>query len=406
MQPLRLESLHGSNYKAFEQRFDLDIAPLTILFGRNGSGKSALLRLPLALLAGLRGGSAAGLPLNVRGMRMGDDLRSFVHGAVVGRFELGVRLRGDVAYELNFRVGHDTRTTFRLPGQWIEQWSVRNENKALVEFEWQRAGKTYRSSLGPAPTSFGGLVPMLPDGMRHPAMAYLHPLPTIVHLGPARAVPLDEFEVEQPNVELDVGSDGASTRKVLGMLKSRTALAERVIEFVRRCFDVELRIEDVAQGPVQGTIVRARPARSKSELLPLVELGTGLGHALPLLVQYAIASDEPGTVVLCEEPEAHCHPAVHARIADAVLDAVLPGNCSTIIETHSETFVLRVRRRVAEGKLRPDQVAFYWIDDERDGVELRRLSIDERGRIADWPEGWFDSALHEVQAIRRAVEAP
>ncbi len=407
---LRLERIRGANYKAFQRSFELELAPLTVIFGRNGSGKTALLRLPLVLASALTGGDSPGLPLSVRGLRLGDSLASLVHGGVVDRYELAVDFCHGARYHLDVVVGHDTTTTKRLPGQWVDRWTLRDDSGGITDFSWNSRGRHYlhesTTSLDD-PATFRGFVPVMADGTTHPIATWLRfpHAPRVVSLGAARGVPGEPFAPEQPNVGLDVESDGAATRRVLGALRTpaRQAILDRIVTTLRDCFDVDLRVEEVAQGPVQGTIVLAKPCR-RSTWLPLSELGTGLVHALPLLVQYAIAANgEDGpSLILCEEPEAHSHPTVHARLADSIAEAVLSGNCSTVVETHSETFVLRLRRRIAEGQLRPDQVAFYWVDDEQGTTELRRLDLDEHGDIADWPEGWFDAALHEVQAIRRA----
>jgi len=72
-----------------------------------------------------------------------------------------------------------------------------------------------------------------------------------------------------------------------------------------------------------------------------------------------------------------------------------------LIETHSETFVLRIRRRIAEG-LPPEQVVLYWVDDESIQTVLRRIGFGEDGSVEGWPEGWFSTASDEVRAIYRA----
>lgn len=414
--PLRLKTIRGANYKAFDGAFNLEIAPVTVVFGRNGSGKTALVRLPLAIAEALAGAGsgAAGLPLQVRNMVLGKTLASFVHGGTADRYELGVSLeRGDRTLELDVAVMKDPRTETRLPGQWIERWSLQAKPGQHASFTWSREDKRYRAEHpeGAEPAAyFRGLVPFLSDGARHPAALELGVGPRVLHLGAARGIPGEDFVPEQPNVVLDVESDGASTRRVLGALKfhPRQEILATVIENVRTCFDVDLRVEEVAQGAIQGMVCTAKPCDRSSYQL-LTELGTGLAHALPLLVQYAVAAhDDEGSssLILCEEPEAHAHPQVQARIADVVWRSVMKGRCATVIETHSETFVLRIRRRVAEGLLRPEDVAFYWVDDEGAATEVRRLHIDRSGHIEGWPEGWFDTAMHEVREIHRAMGAP
>ncbi len=412
--PFTLKEIRGANYKAFEGSFGVRLAPLTLVFGRNGSGKTALVRLPLAIAEALSGPDAPGLPARVRNLALGNTLASFVHGGAADRYELGAVLeRGDRRLDFDVSVMKDPKTSTRLPGQWIERWSLQEGSEPAWRFAWSRDRKSYETELpegSPPPTRFRGLIPTLPDGARHPAARELGLGLHVVHLGAARGIPGEDFAPEQPNVVLDVESDGAATRRVLGMLKQhpRPEILASVIDSVRECFDVDLRVEEVAQGAIQGTALSAKPCGRASHH-PLAELGTGLAHALPLLVQYAIAAhgaDESPPLILCEEPEAHAHPQVQARLADVVWRSVIAGRCSTIVETHSETFVLRIRRRVAEGALRPQDVALYWVDDEAATTEVRRLHIDERGHIEDWPEGWFDTAVHEVRAIHRAMGAP
>jgi len=412
--PLRLLQVRASNYKAFEQPFELDLAPLTLLFGRNGSGKSALVRLALGLAEALGGGDSPGLPLRVGDISLGNSLLGFVHGAVSnGEYGIGATVLGGEGQPLHLDVlvRKDPRTTLRLPGQWIERWSLRAGDDELETFSWNRTDKRYNGSLHPehaAPATFAGLLPVSADGGFHPLVARLRPTPQVIHIGAARGIPGEDFIVQQPKVTLDVGSTGLHTRRVLGALRThpRPEILQAIVEMVRACFNFDLRVEEVAQGPIQGTILEAKPC-GRSTWLPLAEIGTGLSHALPMFVQYALAA-HPGeespspSLLICEEPEAHAHPQIQARIADIILQTVRSGHCTTLVETHSETLVLRIRRRIAEG-FPPDKVAIYWVDDEQATTQVRRLHLDERGNVEDWPEGWFDSAMHEVSAIHRAL---
>ena len=50
-----------------------------------------------------------------------------------------------------------------------------------------------------------------------------------------------------------------------------------------------------------------------------------------------------------EEPELHLHPSAHALVADLFLQAATSDGSRVrfLVETHSETFLLRLRRRIA-----------------------------------------------------------
>jgi predicted ATPase len=62
-----LVGLSFQNYKAFPERESVEIRPLTVLIGRNSSGKSAIARLPLLLAGALSERAEAPIELDVEG---------------------------------------------------------------------------------------------------------------------------------------------------------------------------------------------------------------------------------------------------------------------------------------------------------------------------------------------------
>mgnify|MGYP006276077949 CR=1 FL=1 len=104
----------------------------------------------------------------------------------------------------------------------------------------------------------------------------------------------------------------------------------------------------------------------------------------------------PSTPII-EYPESGIHPAYHGHLADHHLVSFSP----TVVITHSDEFILRVRRRIAEKTVSPECVALYWVD-ENTGVG-RRILLNERGTPDYWPEGFFAESQAEFMAIRRAL---
>jgi predicted ATPase len=106
---------------------------------------------------------------------------------------------------------------------------------------------------------------------------------------------------------------------------------------------------------------------------------------------------------IVEHPEMGLHPSAHGTLADRYIQAAQLDSSRFLIETHSENFILRLRRRIAEGALPPDDVALYWIEDAVQSCpRVKRITLDEKGGIDFWPRGVFTEDLKEVQAIRRA----
>lgn len=67
-----------------------------------------------------------------------------------------------------------------------------------------------------------------------------------------------------------------------------------------------------------------------------------------------------------------------------------------IVESHSEHFLNRLQRRVAERKLDPGEVAIYFCSHGRKGAAMKRLELDEEGEIANWPDHFFGDEMADI----------
>ncbi|ENI5461280.1 AAA family ATPase [Flavobacterium psychrophilum] len=62
-----INKISFKNYKLFKEKQTLELKPITILIGKNNSGKSAVLKLPVLI-----SNSLEGLPINWK-YKIGDD---------------------------------------------------------------------------------------------------------------------------------------------------------------------------------------------------------------------------------------------------------------------------------------------------------------------------------------------
>ena len=152
----------------------------------------------------------------------------------------------------------------------------------------------------------------------------------------------------------------------------------------------------------------------ESTQVALPDVGFGVSQVLPALVQsfYCPA----GSIVWMEQPEIHLHPQVQAELADVFISAVQayeegqPRGVQLIIESHSEHFLNRLQRRVAEQQITPDDVAIYFARKGSKAAELEEIDVNEFGDITNWPENFFGDemgdivARTEVAAARRIQE--
>jgi predicted ATPase len=144
---------------------------------------------------------------------------------------------------------------------------------------------------------------------------------------------------------------------------------------------------------------KVRVRRHAPEVL-LTEVGFGVSQVLPVLTLLYYV--EEGSTVILEQPEIHLHPLAQAGLADAILKACQRRNLQVIVESHSEHFLLRLQRRMAEGGVRPDHVRLYFCETESGASRLVPLELDLYGRITNWPRNFLGDAFGETAAAEKA----
>ncbi len=385
---MQLSEVAFRGYKAFPggngddrllQR--LALAPLTLVFGKNNSGKSVVVRLPRLLLGGLASVEDL-LPLEVRGIKYGGRFVDVIHGGdFFGRPSFGVKATHDGEML-------DVSATLYSSGALAadeppELWAYRMRSPEQLEV------------IPEDPTVGPGLSGLLPsddrwDRWRIAASAILD---RMVHLGPTRAPILPSYLQERP-AKLEIDGEQAPQ-----WLRADAVLADAVGSWFGENMD-GWRLSLSRSNESFSLRVR----KSESMKANLARAGEGLQQVLPVVVHQfqRQLSATSGFLDVVEQPEIHLHAAAQAPLADLFIDTALTGRGTVLVETHSQPLLLRVQRRIAEGKVPHDRVALYFVEVTRKGSVLRRIGISPDGEVDWWPEGVFEEDFHEVAAIRRA----
>ena len=138
----------------------------------------------------------------------------------------------------------------------------------------------------------------------------------------------------------------------------------------------------------------------------LTDVGFGISQVLPVVVQSFYAP--VGSTVLLEQPELHLHPAVQKGLADFFISAAharedgQERQTQFIIESHSEHLLRRFQRRVAEGALRPEEIALYFCEVVDGAARIRELDLDLFGSIHNWPRDFFGDPMEDIAAQTEA----
>ena len=137
--------------------------------------------------------------------------------------------------------------------------------------------------------------------------------------------------------------------------------------------------------------------------IPINDCGTGIIQSLPIVTRACTRCQEP-TLIVLEEPETHLNPSAHADLCQLISKSVGEDkNKRYIIETHSQTFILRLQYLLAEGTLDVDDVAIYFVHFDKgiDSSILQKVDVKRDGSIPNWPKGMFTEVLEEAWAINR-----
>ncbi|ABC27147.1 DUF3696 domain-containing protein [Hahella sp. KA22] len=140
---------------------------------------------------------------------------------------------------------------------------------------------------------------------------------------------------------------------------------------------------------------------SGDQRVNVADVGFGASQVLPLIIQ-ALAAP-PDSLTLAEQPEIHLNPRLQCALADLFVHMANNGH-RVLVETHSEHLIMRLRKFVANGDIKKDDVALYFLERDGDRSVIKQVNIENNGHIntESWPKGFFDDALREALALASA----
>jgi predicted ATPase len=140
--------------------------------------------------------------------------------------------------------------------------------------------------------------------------------------------------------------------------------------------------------------------KGSNDPVDLPDVGFGISQVLPVLTQIYYAPI--GSIIIMEQPEIHLHPSAQSALADVMIAAVnsrekgFDRNIQLIIETHSEHFLRKLQRRIAENIISPEKVSAYFADASTFPMKLEPLQINLYGNIQNWPENFFGDEMEDI----------
>lgn len=374
-----LRRIKLANFKCFEF-LDLPCAPLNLLCGLNGMGKSSVIQALLVLRQSFEAGD-----LQDGRLILGGALTDLGAGSDV-LFEdapmefIGFALHAD-------DVSHPWRQVFGY-SRAGDQLTVVGSGDPLP-------------SIGPAEEI--GVPPIWSDAPPFGGrLAYVQ----AERIGPRKFYPLSEARARRA----DLGVHGEYTWNYLNDRKDELLKADdlrcgdkvgrRMIDTVDHWLQyvspgARLELESVlAADAVIAGFTFEQSGDVATRQYRATNVGFGMSYVLPVVVALL---GETGTLCLVENPEAHLHPRGQTKLAELAVRAAAAG-VQVFVETHSDHFMDGVRIAVRDGLIQPTDTAIHYFERTDGRTVVNSPKLDADGRLSGWPDGFFDQ--HEENLAR------
>jgi predicted ATPase len=377
-----IDSIHLNHFKCFSQ-LDLPLGKLTLLTGRNATGKSSIIQSLLLLHQGLS--STIGnrkYPLNGDIISLGSFADVLDGRSGRKSFSLGVSFAG-----------------YRL------DWSFASEDKTALVAPLVTISDSRKWS---SPPDFGrdGWDAELVEHLSHDdASKLIAHLQTLLYVSTERIGPRETYSAD-PSGDGQLGPRGEYTawflhrndeQEVAERLRRPDAPPQLIRQteawlahfFPGAAFEVE-RIKDT-----NLLTLRFRTSTKDNFHRPS-NVGYGLSHLLPVLV--GGLGVRRGALLVVENPEAHLHTSAQTEIG-AFLAAVAAAGAQVLIETHSDHVLNGIRLAVKNGCLKPDDARIHYFAARDSDAQVVSPIIRQDGSVDQWPAGFFDQIEKDLDQL-------
>ncbi len=415
---MRLQHIRLKNYRAFVREHTIALRPLTLLFGYNSAGKSAVLR-SLPLIAESIRSTTGPLALDghaARGCTFRDIRTRWAPG---DRVQFGLDWSDDHA-----SVDVEIANQVLARRQVIETFATRDvtssgrfeidmPDESAMDITRYTAGETHGRIV------FEGWLPGGTEGFDEPmrdllarAGARLRTLTESVHwLGALRVQPARYQALVGSRTRMEDDGTGAIDLLARDSFSPHPAVLNATSAWFERATEHVLSVQSQS-GPGGSELfhVELRPLDAPAGV-HLADTGEGMTQVLPVVVLGAMAiarrlGEDP--ILAIEQPELHLHPRAHEHVARHLVTAA--RSACVVVETHSENLLLAVQVAIAQGDIPAEDVIVHWVRGTREGPSfVEAIYFDDKARPSMWPPGVFaeDRELQRrVLELRRPLVRP
>ncbi|EOA6549853.1 ATP-binding protein [Vibrio vulnificus] len=410
----KVKTIGFKNYKSFSGSHKLELENLTLLYGYNNSGKSALIRL-IKLIADSASPSINKYYLKSVFNYESEATRGGTYENLVSYGKLNISISvdwGDSYFDANIQQeGFEDEFISRLT--LCERGHISSYTKSI--------GGDRKLESVENPGEFIDYNQFNFEKHDH-VNNLLDEFSRSVHwISPTRKQPPREFDIGLGS-KLKVHHDGEGVAEMLWYLsESKSQSFVEINDWLKASCGRVLYTDystviKSSRGKKRVTLVTVPDGDSDSAQslkVPVVDSGEGIAQVLPIVTLCAMAANgELGEspVLVIEQPELHLHPKATVELAKFIVHCVSKNVSATIlIETHSESFMRAIQIAMIDSDFAHSKVSAYWVSKDINKSKLNKITFDKQAFMSgEMPHNLFRENIdfaRELSVKRRGINA-
>lgn len=388
---IQLSKIRFENYKRFSDREEIELRPVTLLIGKNSSGKSSITRL-FPMIGKSLSGDLESMPISFvnDNVSLGTSFQSLCHNGNMVELKFGVSFVDETSIDIelmSLNNGDVIVNKYKLQTK-KGLFTLHRESGA---YKCVETGKLYSDN-------FNGFVHVELFKDIQLTSSYTQ---TIDYIGPLRVNPERFLTYNGNEKKTNVGARGENAYP---MYCADAKLQSAVSTWFENSFnECKVRLKSTPEAGI-SQIVFSKKDQEPYEV-NIADEGMGIGQVFPIIVRCLRSIYE--SIVVIEQPELHLHPAAHASLAKLFAETAIANKQTYVIETHSENLLLGLRKAVVDKSVSfsPEDIVIYFIKEDESGAFLEKITIDESGALSDWPKGVFNESFELMRSILQKSQA-
>lgn len=354
-------------FKSFGQRREIRFAPITILYGKNGRGKSSIVQ-PLLLLAQTMQSKGEPTTLLVNGNLTNLGLAEDLVNKFTGTDKWSVDLSSeDESIAMGF-----SRIEGKPQLATLSEFIINGENRFSSVMSSSESVPDQHERNGVSVTTSDSNI--------------LQNLKNLIYITSERRGPCNEV---MRNDGLDGENIGIRGENVINVIDSTgPEFACKVSRFLSYVLDGGT-VRTHKEGDDRISL-KLNSSDSSEILFKPVNVGFGYSYVLPVIVATMLAKS--GSILILENPEAHLHPAAQSRLMEFIMTQAKEKKFQSIIETHSDHVVNGMRIARKKGEIAKDDALILFIDHDDTTLQtnVKEIFCDDNGTLSEEPEDFLD----------------